>query len=437
MAKSVLNQKKLEAIAKSAAAGGYTVRTEIPDAGQPGLYLVVQPSGSMSWAFRYRHAGRPRKMTIGPFVLGEDASFTLAKAREAAQEASRIVSDGRDLAEVRDQEKAQEPEPEPAKADLVGDVLDEFVKRHVKKKNRESTQTNTISFIDKRIRPEWKDRDIRSITKRDVVKLLDDIADDGAPESAARVRAILSKFFNWAVDRDIVDASPVPKGSTAKQGASRERVLTDQEVRLVWLACENVGWPFGPLVKLLLLTAQRRNEVAHAELKELALSGNDQQWVIPEERTKNGKEHVIPLSALVLQIIEALPRVGKKFLLSTTGETPVSGFSRAKKIIAAEMLALAKKEAAERGLDPEEVKLEAWTFHDLRRTAASGMARLGFPVHVVEAVLNHQSGSIKGVAKIYNRYQYLDEKREALTSWAEYVQRITAVGEEANRQSAA
>lgn len=437
MAKSVLNQKRLEAIAKSAAAKGYTVRTEIPDAGQPGLYLVVQPSGSMSWAFRYRHAGRPRKLTIGPFVLGEDATFTLAKAREAAQEASRIVSDGRDPAEVREEEKAQAPELQPVTVDLVGDVLDEFVKRHVKKKNRESTQTNTIAFIDKRIRPEWKDRDTRSISKRDVVKLLDEIADEGAPESAARVRAILSKFFNWAVDRDIVDVSPVPKGSTAKQGASRERVLTDDETRLVWLACDKVGWPFGPLVKLLLLTAQRRNEVAHAELKEFTLSGNDQQWVIPEERTKNGKEHVVPLSALVLQVIEALPKVGKKFLLSTTGETPVSGFSKAKSIIDAEMLAMAKKAAAERGLDPEEVMLEPWTFHDLRRTAASGMARLGFPVHVVEAVLNHQSGSIKGVAKIYNRYQYLDEKREALTAWAEYVQRITAVGEEATRQSAA
>ncbi|MEY9631309.1 tyrosine-type recombinase/integrase [Sinorhizobium fredii] len=428
MAKSVLNQKKLEAIAKSAAAKGYSVRTEIPDAGQPGLYLVIQPSGSMSWAFRYRHAGRPRKMTIGPFVLGEDATFTLAKAREAAQEASRIVSDGRDPAEVREKEKAQAPEPEPVKVDLVGDVLDEFVKRHVKKKNRESTQTNTISFIDKRIRPEWKDRDIRTITKRDVVKLLDEIADSGAPESAARVRAILSKFFNWAVDRDIVDASPVPKGSTAKQGASRERVLTDQEVRLLWLACEKVGWPFGSLVKLLLLTAQRRNEVAHAPRSELELGGNNQIWTIPPERSKNGREHLVPLPSLVLQAISGLEKVGDTFLLSTTGETPISGFSRAKKAIDAEMLAIAKKEAAALRLKPEDVKLEAWTLHDLRRTAASGMARLGVPVHVVEAVLNHQSGTIKGVAKIYNRYEYLDEKRKALADWGEQVLRIAARG---------
>ncbi|MFQ6186333.1 tyrosine-type recombinase/integrase [Sinorhizobium meliloti] len=424
MAKSVLTQKKLEAIAKSAAAKGYTVRTEIPDAGQPGLYLVVQPSGSMSWAFRYRHAGRPRKMTIGPFVLGEDATFTLAKAREAAQEASRIASDGRDPAEVREEEKA--PEPEPVKVDLVGDVLDEFVKRHVKKKNRESTQTNTISFIDKRIRPEWKDRDIRTITKRDVVKLLDDIADSGAPETAARVRAILSKFFNWAVDRDIVDASPVPKGSTAKQGASRERVLTDQEVRLVWLACGKAGWPFGPLVKLLLLTGQRRNEVAHAPRSEFELGGNTQLWTIPPERSKNGKEHLVPLTSLVLEVISGLPKVGDTYLLSTTGETPISGFSRAKKAIDAEMLTIAEEEAAALGLKQEDVKLEGWTLHDLRRTAASGMARLGVPVHVVEAVLNHQSGSIKGVAKIYNRYEYLDEKRQALEGWAGHLRLIAA-----------
>ncbi len=427
MAKSVLNQKKLEAIAKLAAAKGYSVRTEIPDAGQPGLYLVVQPSGSMSWAFRYRHAGRPRKLTIGPFVLGEDATFTLAKAREAAQEAARIASDGRDPAEVRE-EKAEAPEPAPVKVDIVGDVLDEFVKRHVKKKNRESTQKNTEAFIDKRIRPEWKDRDIKSITKRDVVKLLDDIADDGAPETAARVRAILSKFFNWAVDRDIVDASPVPKGSTAKQGASRERVLADWEVRLVWLACGKVGWPFGPLVKLLLLTAQRRNEVAHAARREFELSGNNQLWSIPPERSKNGKEHVVPLPPLALDLIAEVPKVGDIYLLSTTGDTPVSGFSKAKAAIDAEMLNIAKEEAVSKGLSPEDVKLEPWTLHDLRRTAASGMARLRAPVHVVEAVLNHQSGTIKGVAKIYNRYEYLDEKRQALTAWAEHVERVAALG---------
>ncbi|MDW9614054.1 DUF4102 domain-containing protein [Sinorhizobium meliloti] len=424
MAKSVLTQKKLESISKAASAKSYSVRTEIPDAGQPGLYLVVQPSGSMSWAFRYRHAGRPRKMTIGPFVLGEDATFTLAKARESAQEASRIVSDGRDPAEVREQEKAQTPEPEPVKVDLVEDVLDEFVKRHVKKKNRESTQKNTEAFIDKRIRPEWKDRDIRSITKRDVVKLLDDIADDGAPESAARVRAILSKFFNWAVDRDIVDASPVPKGSTAKQGASRERVLTDEEVRLVWLACEKVGWPFGPFVKLLILTAQRRNEVAHAVRSEFQLGGNNQLWTIPPERSKNGREHLVPLNSVVLEVISGIAVVGETYLLSTTGETPISGFSKAKKAIDAEMLALAQKRAVASGLNPNDVNLEGWTLHDLRRTAASGMARLGVPVHVIEAVLNHQSGTIKGVAKIYNRYEYLDEKRRALADWAEHVKGI-------------
>ncbi|MCO6422242.1 tyrosine-type recombinase/integrase [Sinorhizobium meliloti] len=424
MAKSVLTQKKLESISKAASAKSYSVRTEIPDAGQPGLYLVVQPSGSMSWAFRYRHAGRPRKMTIGPFVLGEDATFTLAKARESAQEASRVVSDGRDPAEVREQEKAQTPEPEPVKVDLVEDVLDEFVKRHVKKKNRESTQKNTEAFIDKRIRPEWKDRDIRSITKRDVVKLLDDIADDGATESAARVRAILSKFFNWAVDRDIVDASPVPKGSTAKQGASRERVLTDEEVRLVWLACEKVGWPFGPFVKLLILTAQRRNEVAHAVRSEFQLGGNNQLWTIPPERSKNGREHLVPLNSVVLEVISGIAGVGETYLLSTTGETPISGFSKAKKAIDAEMLALAQKHAVASGLNPNDVNLEGWTLHDLRRTAASGMARLGVPVHVIEAVLNHQSGTIKGVAKIYNRYEYLDEKRRALADWAEHVKRI-------------
>lgn len=422
MSKTILTQKKLESIGKAAADKGYAVRTEIPDAGLPGLYLVVQPSGSMSWAVRYRHGGRPRKMTIGPFVLGEDATFPLGLAREAAREALRIVADGRDPAAERAEREARRP----AEMDLVPAVLDDFIKRHVKRENRESTQRNVVAFIDNYIRPKWKTRDIKTITKRDVVDLLDDIADGGAPESAARVRAILSKLFNWCIDRDIVSASPVPRGSTARQGASRERVLTEEEIRLLWLGCDKAGWPFGPLVKLLLLTAQRRNEVAHAEHREFTLTGNDQHWVIPAERSKNGQEHAVPLSALVLEIIEGLPKVGEKYLLSTTGETPVSGFSRAKKIIDAEMLALAKKEAVDRGEDPDEVKLAPWTLHDLRRTAASGMARLGFPVHVVEAVLNHKSGTIKGVAAVYNRYDYADEKRRALAAWASLIVSIVS-----------
>jgi integrase len=390
-------------------------RTEVPDGALPGLYLVVQPSGAKSWAVRYRHADRPRKMTLGPYpALG------LKDAREAARSAIRIVSDGRDPAT----ERAEREAARPAHLDLVSSVLDIFVARHVKVKNRVTTQKNTIAFIDKEIRPRWKHRDIASITKRDVVELLDEIADRGAPESASRVRAILSKLFSWAIDRDIVPSSPVPKGD-AKQGKSRERVLADDELVLVWRASREVGYPFGPMVRLLILTAQRRNEVAAAKRSEFVLTGNDQMWTIPPERSKNAKEHFVPLSAACLAEFEHLPKTSD-YLFTTTGKTAVSGFSRAKAILNAKMLEIARKDAIAAGADGETVTVKAWTFHDLRRTAASGMAKLGFPVHVVEAVLNHRSGSIKGVAAIYNRYDYATEKRQALSSWSALLSEIAS-----------
>ncbi|VVT04695.1 site-specific integrase [Rhizobium sp. EC-SD404] len=383
-----------------------TTRKEVADGGLPGLYLIVQPSGSMVWAVRYRFANRPRKFTIGAYP-----AFTLAMAREAGATALRAVTEGRDPGE----ERAAREAARPASLDLVPAVLDDFVKRHVKRHNRPSTIKNTEGFIDRTIKPEWANRDIKTITKRDVIDLLDKIADEGKPESAARVRAVLSKFFNWCVDRDIIPASPVPR-STFKQGKSRERVLADNEIAVLWRACDEVGYPFGRMVQMLLLLGQRRNEVAHAPWSEFALGGNDQQWLIPAARTKNGQEHSLPLPARAVGLLDGMPRISG-YVFSTNGEMPVSGFSRAKQIIDRKVAAILKGDGAD--------NLEPWTLHDLRRTAASGMARLGVAVHVVEAVLNHRSGSVRGVAAIYNRYDYAEEKRAALEAWAAHIHRLT------------
>jgi len=396
-------------------------RKEIPDGGMPGLYLIVQPKRerdgkellvALSWAIRYRFDGRPRKFTIGSYP-----KYGLAEAREAASASLRSVTEGRTPIE----EKAAREAERTDERNLVPNVLDDFIKKHVDKENRESTAKNTKAFINNEIRPQWKARSIQSIKKRDVIELLEAIGERGAPESAARVRAILSKFFNWCVDRDIINASPLPKDGIAKQGKSRERVLSDDELRWLWAACKRIGHPFGPMVQLLIVTVQRRNEVSGACRSELDLGGNHQLWTIPPARTKNGKEHLIPLSGKAIEIIKSLPKIGD-LLFTTTGETAVSGFSRAKESIDKAMLNIAREEAVARGDDnAEQISLERWTLHDLRRTAATGMAKRGLPIHVVEAVLNHQSGTLKGVAKIYNRYSYLDEKREALSAWERYV----------------
>lgn len=420
-----LTIKTIEAIKPKA------TRQEIPDGGLPGLYLVVQPSGVMSWAIRYRHGNRPRKMTVGPTHLfmtdtdnDEESKISLKKARDAARPYLRAVSEGKDPALEKKQAKAERSDH----ANLVTSVLDEFIERHVKEKNRESTARENQRFIDNEVRTRWKNRLIQSITKRDVITMLDEIVDRGAPISANRVHAILRKFFNWAIERDIVPVSPVANVKAPGNEISRDRVLTDDEIRLLWKACDVVGWPFGPLVKMLLLTGQRREEVAGATWSEFILTANEPIWIIPKERAKNNKAHAVALAPSVVTVLESLPKIeskGKvKYVLTTTGETSISGFSKAKGYLDAAMLAIARKEAAERGDDASAVMLVPWRLHDLRRTCASGMAALGQPVHVVEAVLNHKSGSIKGVAAVYNRHDYAVEKRRALLAWADYLQAL-------------
>lgn len=396
-------------------------RQEIPDGGLPGLYLIVQPKREkggkelapvMSWAVRYRFSGKPKKFTIGSYP-----AYKLADARKSAGAALRAVAEGRDPALEKKIAKRSQAD------DLIENVLDDFVSRHVEVNNRESSAKESKRIIEADLKPRWKGRQIQSITRREIINLLDDITDRGAPILANRVLSLLRKFFNWAIERDIVQASPVASIKPQSQEISRDRTLTNDEIRLVWKASDKIGWPFGQVVKLLLLTGQRKEEVAAASRSEFTLTGAEPMWIIPKERTKNGKEHFVPLASSVAKLVESVPVVTGKanLLFTTTGETHVSGFSNAKESLDREMLAIARQEAKERGEDPDAVELQPWRFHDLRRTCASGMASLGQPVHVIEAVLNHKSGSIKGVAAVYNRYSYADEKKRALTAWASLV----------------
>ncbi|TCQ80255.1 integrase [Ochrobactrum sp. BH3] len=402
-----------------------TTRREIPDGGMPGLYLVVQPSGAMSWAVRYRYASKPKKLTIGAYP-----AFSLADARKSAGAALRAVSEGRDPADEKKQAAAERADT----SNHIDDVLTTFLTRYVKPNNRASTAKETERFIDNEIRPRWKGRLVQSIGKRDVVVLLDAIVDRGAPISANRVHAILRRFFNWCMERSILDASPIATVPAPSKETSRDRVLAESELKLLWQACELVGWPFGSMVQILILTCQRREEVAGSVWSEFQLDSSEPVWTIPKERAKNGKAHTVPLAPSAVTLLKALPKVKSEigYLFTTTGETSVSGFSKAKAKIDAKMLEIAREQAVERGDDPEAVTLADWRLHDLRRTGASGMAALRQPVQVVEAVLNHKSGSIKGVAAVYNRHDYADEKRQALNAWANKVGDIISETKQSN-----
>jgi integrase len=392
-------------------------RKEVPDGRISGLYLVVQPSGQKSWALRYRADGRPKKLTLGSYP-----ALDLATARKRAQEAIGDVAGGKDPAAVKQASRATARAERADDDKRVERVAETFIKRHVKLSGKvgEGWGAEVERLFKIEILPRIGAKRIGDVKKNDVLAILDAIVDRGSPITGNRCFAVLRKFFNWACDaRGLIVVSPCKGIEAPAAETSRDRVLEDDEIRLAWRAFDAVGWPFGPIGKLLLLTGARRSEIAEASWQEIDLAAKT--LTLPGSRTKNGKPHEIPLSDAAVEVITALPRIeGKAALLfSTTGATPVSGFSRSREVIERAMVAELRKAAIERGDDPEKVEArKPWTLHDLRRSCASGMASLKIAPHVIEAVLNHKNGTIKGVAKVYNRYSYATEKRAALDAWA-------------------
>ena len=399
--------KKLTARSIEQARPDRTKRIEIPDAGKPGLYLVIQPSGRKSWAVRYRFHGRPRKVTLEGFP-------SLGVAHKLAQAELDKVAEGRDPASEKRAAKQTRPEDS---SDLFETVMAQFIERHVKKNTRASSAHETERLLRKEVLPKWKKRHIQEISKRQILDLLDGIVDRGGGLSANRTLAAVRKLLNWAVQRGIIDASPVAGIQAPLAERSRDRILTDDEIRWFWKACDSLGYPFGRLAQMLLLTGQRRREVAGLSFGEIDLA--NRLWAIPGDRTKNGDPHEVPLSDTALAIIELMPRIKteKGYVFTTRAEKHVKGYSQAKATIDKAMLAVARKES-------RKAEIPRWTFHDLRRTAASGMARLGIALPVIEKVLNHSSGSFAGIVGVYQRHSFSDEKRKALEAWASFVMSV-------------
>jgi integrase len=205
--------------------------------------------------------------------------------------------------------------------------------------------------------------------------------------------------------------------------------LGDDELRLVLRASNAIGYPFGPMIWLLALTGQRRREVAAMEWGELTLAGGKPVWSLSAVRTKNSRAHDVPLAPAAVRILEAIPRIAEqngaaRFVFTTTGKTPCSGFSRVKANLDRQMLTIARRESEAKGGGLAEVKSQPWPVHDLRRTMASGMARLGVTLPVIERTLNHVSGSFAGIVSIYQRHDFADEKRQALERWADFLTQL-------------
>jgi integrase len=368
------------------------VRQEIGDSLLPGLYLVIQPSGVRSWAVRYRHRGASRKYTIGQFP-----AFSLAQAREAAGGILRAVAAGRD--------PATEKKAKPAEAGTVESTVADFVKRHVDRNYRPGPRQQTARLLRLYVVDKWGDRKIADITRADVRDMLEKIVSAGTPIAANRVFSTVRGFFNWCLQHEIVATSPCtgirPPGG---REVSRDRILNDAELRAVWNAADQLGL-YGRVIQLLILTGQRRSEVANMEWREVDLA--NRLWTLPKERVKNGRAHQVPLPPQAIAIIEQLPRVSEQYVISLFGRKPLQGFGE-----------WARQIQKFAGLESE------WVVHDLRRSVASGMAKLGVQLPVIERILNHTSGSFAGIVGVYQRHEFAEEKRKALQKWADHVEEI-------------
>jgi integrase len=384
-------------------------RIEIADGALAGLYLVVQPTGAKSWAVRYRHDGKPTKLTLGPYPR-----LPLGEARDAAREALGIVSEGQDPTSDKMTLAKLKRLPKPAPDHCFEKVLERFVASQDRKGRRSVDETKRI--LERDALPRWKGRPVADITAADVVEAIETIVQRGSPVMASRFRAACSKFFSYGVGSQLRADNPVRgiEDPISQKSIQRDRKLADRELVLVWRGAEALCYPFGPAVQLLVLTGQRRAEVLEATWDEFDLKART--WTIPRERAKNDREHRVPLSSAAVAILETLPRIaGSRFLFSTTGTTPVSGVSRAKTRLDA-VIAQAN----------DGPPLPDWRVHDLRRTFVSGCARLRIRSEIVEAALNHVSESFGGVRGVYNLHSYEDERREAMETWATHVAGLLA-----------
>jgi integrase len=386
-------------------------RIEHADGKVAGLFFITQPSGAASWAVRYRFGGAPRKVTLGAF-----AALDLKAARRAAEEARGKIARGEDPAAAKQASRAAAKAEREGETDLVEKVVEKFIERYAKAQTRDWRETERL--LEKNAVKEWKGRRLSTITPPQIHDLLDGITDRGAPIAANRVLAQLKVLGGWAVERGIIEKNPFEgiKPPASEKGRARERVLDDVEIKLVWNAADVIDWPFGPIIKLLLLTGARRDEVAHMEWRELDL--DRAVWTLPASRSKNGREHAIPLSDMALEVLRSLPRIERSgFVFTTNARTPVSGFSKAKPALDCAVAELAGEDAS---------PIPGWVLHDLRRTVATNLQRLGVRLEVTEAVLNHVSGSRAGIVGVYQKHDYANEKRLALEAWAKRVAEIVS-----------
>jgi integrase len=390
-----------------------------------GFGLKVTPAGNKVYLLQYRMGGRGAKTQR--FTIGTHGSpWTPAGARDEAERLLTLVRQGVNPADEK--AERQRIASDLAFSEYATRFLKEYAETHWK-----ASYANAEGILRLHVTPSFKDKPLPLIRKADIAALFDRLP-SGKVALRRNVFAVIRRLFRWAKGRGDIEINPLDDFEVPSPPAARDRVLPDDELRLVWLAAGNLGHPFGPLYRILVATGQRREEVSGLDWRELNRAAAE--WTLPAARAKNGVASIAPLSPLAIAEIDGVAG-GEKWpkrglVLSTTGKTPVSGYSKGKARLDTAVLKLARAEAEQTGDDPEHVEVAPWRVHDLRRTFATGMQRLGVRFEVTEAVLNHVSGSKAGVAGVYQRHDWRDEKRDALNAWAAHVERIVSGVEETN-----
>ena len=370
------------------------------DTGITGLALKVTPKGKKTFLVQYRPGGRgtpTRKMSIGPY-----GDVTLHKAQTEARRILGLRAEGRDPALEKQQAKRR------AVSNKFEVIAKDFIAKHA---SQNRTVEETTRIIDKYILPSWKTRSLHELGRPDVIDLLDVIVERGAPVMANRTLAVLRKLFNWSISRGLITSSPCNGIDAPHKEKSRDRVLSDDELVTIINTAKRMGGAFGSIIQMLVLTAQRRSEVSGMTWDEL--DSDYSQWDIPSSRTKNEKPHTVHLSEQAEAVVSGVSQIGE-FVFTSNGKTPFSGFSKSKKQL------------------DELSEVSECRLHDIRRTVVSRMAQLGIQPHIADKILNHQSGTISGVAAVYQRHEFLKERKTALDAWGNYVESLISGDERDN-----
>jgi integrase len=376
-----------------------------------GFGVKITPKGRKVFMVQYRPAG-----SIGnarKFTIGTHGEFAVEQARRKAHEVIAAKARGEDPQQVKRHEKRR------IATDRFTDVLDRFIEQHV-------MQTRSAQETERLLRREfaarWRSKSVHDVRKADIIEILDGIMERGSPVMANRTLAAIRKFFNWCISKAISDASPCAGVTAFWNESARDRVLTDDELRLVILAARRDGFPFGSIVEMLALTGQRREETARVAWAQIDLK--NAVWTIPSENAKNGKAHSVHLSEAAQHLIAHAPELGE-LAFSTDGKTVFQGWSRAVRRLKTMMIEIQTEDSERQGGSAQKVKpIPDWRLHDLRRTVVSGMASLKVAPHVADKILNHKSGVISGVAAVYQRHEFLEDRKIALTIWANHVAQL-------------